>query len=69
MPVVKEQFLGLSVSFLLSFFKVYLFILREIESEQGRGRERGRHGILRRLLAVIAEADAGLEPTNRGILT
>ena len=54
------------------FFNVYLFLgQRETEHERGRGRERGRHRIGNRLQApaVSTEPDAGLEPTNREIMT
>ena len=37
--------------------------------ERERGRERGRHRIQSRLLAVSAEHDAGLELMNREIMT
>ena len=36
---------------------------------QGRGRERGRERIPSRVWAVSAEPDAGLELTNREIMT
>ena len=39
---------------------------RETEHEQGRGRERGRHRILQ---AVSTEPNAGLELTDREIMT
>ena len=48
---------------------MYLFILRETEHEQERGRERGRHRIGSRLRAVSTEPDAWLELTDREILT
>ena len=35
----------------------------------GRGRERGRERIPSRLLTVSAEPDAGLQLTNREIMT
>ena len=35
----------------------------------GRGRERGRERIPRRLPAVSTEADTGLELTNREVMT
>ena len=54
---------------------MFLFIFegeRETEHEQGRSRERGRHGIqsrLQALKAVSTEPDEGLEPTNCEIMT
>ena len=57
----------------LSFFYVYLFILREREggraSEQGRGRERERQRIPSRLCTVSVEPDAGLKLMNCEIMT
>ena len=50
---------------LLLIFILTLFIDRE----QGRGRERGRQRIPRRLRAVITEPDAGLALTDREIIT
>ena len=51
------------------FFMFYLYILREIEHKQGRGRQRGRERIPSRLCTVSIEPDAGLESTNREITT
>ena len=44
---------------------------RETERERGRGRERGdtESEAGSRLRAVSTEPDAGLEPTNREIMT
>ena len=42
---------------------------RGLESEEGRGRERGRERIPPRLSAVSMEPKAGLRPTNREIVT
>ena len=42
---------------------------RESKHEQGRGRERGRQRIPSRLRALSTEPNAGLEPTNREIVT
>ena len=44
---------------------------RETEHERGRGRERGRHRIGNRLqaLSLSPEPDAGLELTDREIVT
>ena len=58
----------------LFFFNVHLFLRkreRETEHERGRGRERGKHRIRSssRLRAVSTEPDAGLEPTDREIVT
>ena len=51
----------------------YLFLgQRETEHERGRGRERGRHTELEtgsRLRAIRPEPDAGLELTDREIVT
>ena len=48
----------------------YLFLgQRETEHERGRGRERGRHRIGSRLGAISPEPDAGLELTDREIVT
>ena len=55
-------------SFVFSF-KVYLLILREREGERQRAWGRERERIPSRLLAVSAEPDSGLEPTNDEILT
>ena len=52
----------------LSFF-FFLLIYLERERVQGRSRERERKRIPRRLHAVSAEPDAGLEPTNRELMT
>ena len=49
------------------FFNVYLF--GEREHKQGRGRDRGRERIPSRLHAVSAEDDAGLNLTDREIMT
>ena len=52
------------------FFNVYLFLgQRETEHERGWGRERGRHRIGNRLQAISPEPDAGLELTDREIVT
>ena len=51
---------------------IYLFLgQRETEHERGRGRERGRHRIGNRLQALShqPEPDAGLELTDREIVT
>ena len=48
------------------FFLVFIF---EREHEWGRGRERGRQRIPRRLRAVSTEPDAGLALTDREIIT
>ena len=42
---------------------------REREHEQRRSRERGRHRIGSRLQAISPEPDAGLELTDREIVT
>ena len=42
---------------------------RETEHERGRVRERGRHRIGNRLQALGPEPDAGLELTDREIVT
>ena len=49
----------------------YLFILREgeIQSQEGRGREKGRHRISSRLCTVSGEPNAELELTNCEIKT
>ena len=57
---------------IIFFFNVYLFLgQRETEHERGRGRERGRHRIGSRLQlwAISPEPDAGLEFTDREIVT
>ena len=41
--------------------------MREIE--QGKGREKGRERILRRLCVVSTEPDAGLDPMNCEIMS
>ena len=46
-----------------------MFIYFEREREWVRGRERGRERIPSRLHTVSTEPDAGLEPTNREIMT
>ena len=51
------------------FFKVYLFILRETMSDQGRGRERGRQIVWSRLCVDGRGPDTGLELTNLEIMT
>ena len=56
------------------FFNVFYLLLgqRETEHEWGRGRERGRHRIGNRLQApraISPEPDAGLELTDREIVT
>ena len=51
------------------FFLVYLFCVREKQSEQGRGREREEDRIPSRLLAPGAEPDLGFNPMNREIMT
>ena len=53
----------------LFFYNVYLFILRETECKQERGREIGRERIPGRLHAASAELDTGLEPINGKIIT
>ena len=42
---------------------------RETKHGRGRGRERGRHRIGNRLQAISPEPDAGLELTDREIVT
>ena len=56
--------------FVFNFFNVCLFV-RETEYEWGRGRERETQNQKQapRLRAVSAESDAGLERTNREIMT
>ena len=58
------------------FFKLYLFVLRgggeregERENTLGRERKGGREKILGRLHTDSAQPDAGLELTNREIMT
>ena len=55
------------------FFNVFYLFLgqRETEHERGRGRERGRHRIGNRLQALShhPEPDAGLELTDREIVS
>ena len=52
------------------FFKfIYLFLERQREYKQGRGREREGERIPRRLLTVSTQPDAGLELTNREVMT
>ena len=50
---------------------IYFEIARvgEEQREKDRERERERENIPSRLRAVSAEPDAGLEPTNREIMT
>ena len=43
--------------------------MRERESKQGRGRERGRERIPSRVLVVSTELDPGLDPMNPEIMT
>ena len=52
------------------YLMFYLF-LRETDYELGRGRERGRHRIGRRLQALSCQhgANAGLKPVNHEIMT
>ena len=71
------QFIPLSVhpsttpptNLFLSFFNVYLFILRDRASNRehtsrGRGGEKGKERIPGRLNAISAETDAGIDPMN-----
>ena len=51
------------------FFFKFIFREREREHEQRRGREKGRKEIPRRLHAVSAEPNVGLELTNCEIMT
>ena len=46
-----------------------LIFERETECEWERGRERGRHRDRSRLQAISTEPDAGLELTDREIMT
>ena len=46
-----------------------MFIFRETEQEQGRGRERGRKRIPSSVCAVSAEPNVGLELMNHEIMT
>ena len=48
---------------------IYLFLEREREYAQGRGRERGIQTIPSRLCTVSTEPDAGLDLTKREIMT
>ena len=61
------------IYFLKIFFNVYLFLRqRETEHEQGRGRKREgdtESETGSRLRAVSTEPDAGLELTDREIMT
>ena len=63
-------FFYLFICFFLIFFSTFIYFWdRETEHERGRGRERGRHRIGSRLRAISPEPDAGLELTDREIVT
>ena len=51
------------------FFKFIYLCLRDRESEQGKGKERGRDRIPSKLRTVSTEPDAELELTNLEITT
>ena len=57
-----------NTTILFFFSHLLLFILRDIQSKWGTGRERGRQ-ILSILHSVSTEPDAGLEFTQRAIMT
>ena len=53
-----------------SFFNVYSFLReKEIEHEQGKGRERGTHRIQSGICTDSRELQVGLELTNHKIIT
>ena len=66
----KDRFYLFIYLFLIFFQRLFIFGT-EREHEWGRGRERGRHRIGNRLqaLAISPESDAGLELTDREIVT
>ena len=58
------------IYFIFCFLKQTLFIFkRERQSEQGRGRERGRERMPSRLRTVSTKPHTGPEPTNHEIIT
>ena len=61
------------VKLFFNVFNIYLFLREtETECERGRGREKGRQNPEKApgsKQAVSTEPDAGLEFTNRGIMT
>ena len=54
---------------LVAVSTIYLVRETQTEHKQGWGRQRGGHRIGSRLQAVSTEPDAGLELTNREIMT
>ena len=63
------RFLSLSKINKNMFLRFIYFCERQTEHEQGRSRERGRHGIRSRLRAVSIEPNVGLELMNSEIMT
>ena len=59
----------LIIYFLKFFLSLFVYVERDREHRQGRGREGYRQRIQSRLHADNREPDPGLEPTNHEITT
>ena len=69
LPTWTKVAKNVSLCLIFSFFKVYLFILRETEGTSRGEAERWRQRIPSRLCIVSTELDVGLELTNHEIMT
>ena len=66
---VMLHFFHKDIQFQYRVLSLFISFERDGESEQGRGRERGRESISSRISTISMEPQVGLELTNHEIMT